>query len=260
MILDEITAYKRKKVEEEKQQLPMSLLLKQLEDIEAPKDFKKALKREKGLSIIAEVKKASPSKGIIREDFHPLEIADLYEENKVEAISVLTEDKFFQGSPQYLKEIRRSTSLPLLRKDFIIDPYQIYQSKFLGADAILLIAAILTGNQLIDFQKIAMKMGLYCLVEVHTQEELEKVLETEADIIGINNRNLKTFETTLDTTKELMAMIPKEKIIVSESGIHGRRDMEFLEEFGVDGVLIGEGLMRASSIGEKLRELRGEAV
>lgn len=260
MILDEITAYKRKKVEEEKQQLPMSLLLKQLKNIEAPKNFKKALKRETGLSIIAEVKKASPSKGIIREDFHPLEIVDLYEKNKVEAISVLTEDKFFQGSPQYLKEIRRNTSLPLLRKDFIIDSYQIYQSKFLGADAILLIAAILTGKQLIDFQKIAMKMGLYCLVEVHTQEEVKKVLETEADIIGINNRNLKTFETTLDTTKELMAMIPKEKIIISESGIHGRRDMEFLEELEVDGVLIGEGLMRASCIGEKLRELRGEAV
>lgn len=259
MILDKIVAYKRKKVEEEKQQLPIDLLLKQLKEIEAPQDFKKVLKKEKGLSIIAEVKKASPSKGVIREDFYPLEIANLYDENKVEAMSVLTEDKFFQGSPQYLKDIRSSTYLPLLRKDFIIDPYQIHQSKALGADAILLIAAILTQKQLIDFQKLAVKVGLYCLVEVHTQEELEVVLKTEADIIGINNRNLQTFETTLETTKELIKMIPRDKTVISESGIHGRRDMEYLEDLGVNGVLIGEGLMRASSIGEKLRELRGEA-
>ncbi|MBS4039818.1 MAG: indole-3-glycerol phosphate synthase TrpC [Flavobacteriales bacterium] len=258
MILDKIVAYKRKKIEVEKQQLPIDLLLKQLENIEEPRNFKKALKKEKGLSIIAEVKKASPSKGIIREDFRPLEIVNLYNENKVEAISVLTEDKFFLGSPQYLKDIKNSTYLPLLRKDFIIDSYQIYQTKALGADVILLIAAILTQKQLIDFQKLAVQVGLHCLVEVHTREELEVVLETEADIIGINNRNLQTFETTLETTRELIEMIPRDKIVISESGIHGRGDMKYLADLGVDGVLIGEGLMRASSIGEKLRELRGE--
>ncbi|MFT9496719.1 indole-3-glycerol phosphate synthase TrpC [Anaerosolibacter sp.] len=259
MILDEIVAYKKKRLEQEKLQTSMDILLRSLKDRKAAIDFKGALKKCGGLRIIAEVKKASPSKGIIREDFHPLAIAEQYEINKVQAISVLTEDKFFQGNVQYLQQIRENTLLPLLRKDFMIDPYQIYESKVLGADAILVIAAILTDKELVTFQRIAKEIGLYCLVEVHTQEELERVLGTEAEIIGINNRNLKTFETTLETTEKLMKMIPKGKIIISESGIHERKDMEFLEKLGIDGVLIGEGLMRAASIGEKLKELRGEA-
>lgn len=258
MILEEIVAYKRRKIQEEKQQLPMTSLQKQLKESPPSVSFKDAMKKPGKLKIIAEVKKASPSKGIIREDFHPLKIAKEYESNKVEAISVLTEDKYFSGSPDYLKEIRKETTLPLLRKDFIIDPYQIYQSRVLGADAILLIAAILTSQQLTDFQKLAEEIGLDCLVEVHTQEELEKVLKTEAEIIGINNRNLKTFETNLSTTEKLMKMMPKEKIVISESGIHHREDMFFLEELKVKGVLIGEALMKASSIKEKLQALRGE--
>lgn len=260
MILDEIVACKRKKLEEEKQQVSINYLLKGLKNYRPPKDFAGAMKKEGGLSIIAEVKKASPSKGIIRQDFHPLEIAEQYEINKVEAVSVLTEDKFFQGSPEYLHEISRKNSLPLLRKDFIIDPYQIYQSKLLGADVILLIAGILTSKQLAAFQNIAKEIGLYSLIEVHSLRELEMVLETEAKIIGINNRDLKTFKTSLETTEKLIKIIPKDKIVISESGIHERSDMVFLEGLGVDGVLIGEGLMRANSIGDKLRELRGETV
>ncbi|AOY75809.1 indole-3-glycerol phosphate synthase TrpC [Clostridium formicaceticum] len=257
MILDKIVDYKKKRVEEEKQQLPLGKLMEELSCIHPPRNFKKLLSKENQLAIIAEIKKASPSKGVIRENFDPVEIAVCYEESKVEAVSVLTEDKFFQGNNAYLKQVRSITSCPLLRKDFIIEDYQIYQSKLLGADAILLIAAILTKQQLVDFQKIAQEVGLYCLLEVHNAEELEKVLEAEGEIIGINNRNLKTFKTTLKTTEKLMTSIPKDKVIVSESGIHTRQDMKFLQALGVNAVLIGEGFMVADDIGKKIREFRG---
>ncbi|SES88976.1 indole-3-glycerol phosphate synthase [Natronincola peptidivorans] len=257
MILDKIVAYKKKKVAEEKEDLNISSILTEIQEVEVPRDFKKVLRQNSQLSIIAEIKKASPSKGVIKEDFDPVEMAVIYEKNKVEAISVLTEDKFFQGNNEYLRQVRKITTVPLLRKDFIIEEYQIYQSKLLGADAILLIAAILTKNQLIAFQKTAKEIRLACLVEVHSQQELEMVLETEAEIIGINNRNLNTFETNLKTTEKLIHAIPREKIIISESGIHHSGDMEFLQELGVNGVLIGEGLMKAASIEGKIQELRG---
>ena len=258
MILEKIIQQKRQVVEAEKKRIPLNMLLAQIDHKRNFLNFKEAIKNKKGLSIIAEVKKASPSKGIIREDFNPLEIAKEYEQCKVEAISVLTEEHFFQGNNQYLWEIRGQTNIPLLRKDFIIDPYQIYQSKVLGADGILLIVGALSSKELNLFQRIAKEINLQCLVEVHDQEELETALKLDADMIGINNRNLKTFETTLETTEKLMDKIPRGKIIVSESGIHSRRDMQTLEMLGVDGVLIGESLMGSSSIMEKLRELRGE--
>lgn len=257
MILDKIVDYKRKKLEEEKIITPFNKLVSQIEACNETRNFKKSIIENKDISIIAEVKKASPSKGIIREDFQPLAIAKEYEKNKVQAISVLTEDKFFQGKDEYLSQIKDITSVPILRKDFIIDPYQIYQARVLGADVILLIAAILTKKELMDFQSIAKEIGLQCLVEVHDEAELNIVLETEAEVIGINNRDLKTFKTTLETTEKLMSFIPKDRAVISESGINTRKDMEFLNNLGVQGVLIGESLMRAKSIDEKLRELRG---
>ncbi|PAB59498.1 indole-3-glycerol phosphate synthase TrpC [Anaeromicrobium sediminis] len=258
MILDKIVAYKKKKVDMEKKIFSLHKIISKIERCNETRDFKKSIKRKKELSIIAEIKKASPSKGIIREDFDPISIGKSYEKNKVEAISVLTEDKFFQGQDYYLSEIKKTTTIPLLRKDFIIDPYEIYQSKALGADAILLIVGILSKKELIHFQKIAKDIGLQCLVEVHDKFQLDMALDTQGEIIGINNRNLKTFKTNLETTEKLIEFIPKDKVIVSESGINTRDDMKFLKELGVDGVLIGESLMRAKSIGEKLISLRGE--
>jgi len=258
MILDEIICKKKKFIEIEKMVMPQKQLFSQIKDKRNPLDLKEAIKNKKGLSIIAEVKRASPSKGILREDFNPLEIAKIYQQSKVEAISVLTEEFFFQGSHKYLSQIREKTNIPLLRKDFIIDAYQIYQSKVLGADGILLIVAALDRKELDLFQRIAKDIGLQCLVEIHDQEELEIALEVGSEIIGINNRNLKTFETTLETTVKLIEKIPRGKTIISESGIHGREQIQYLESLGIDGVLVGEAFMRANSIEEKIRELRGE--
>lgn len=257
MILDKIVDYKRKKIQEEKSHTSLNEITKIIDCITGTRSFKKGISQENKLSIIAEIKKSSPSKGIIKEGFSPIEIAKNYEENQVEAISVLTEDKFFQGDNSYLEIVRDVTSVPLLRKDFIIDVYQIYQSKALGADAILLLAGILTKRQLIDFQRIAKEIGLDTLVEVHNKEELDMVLETDAEIIGINNRDLKTFTISLKTTEDLINFIPKNKLVISESGIHSREDIQYLQNLGVKAVLIGESLMRASSIGGKLKELRG---
>jgi len=257
MILDEIVAYKKKILEKEKKITSIDNIISQIEKSKMTRDFKESTSRQNELSIIAEVKKSSPSKGIIREDFNPLTIAKIYNKNEAAAISVLTEDKFFKGKNEYLSQIKNITSVPTLRKDFIIDPYQIFQSKALGADAVLLITAILSKNQLIDFQNIAGEIGLQCLVEVHDRFELETALDTGADIIGINNRDLKTFETDIRTTEKLIQFIPKDRTVISESGIKKRKDMKFLEDLGVDGVLIGECLMRSASIDEKFNELRG---
>ena len=257
MILNKIIKYKKEKIANEKSKMPFKTLIKGLCLTEPSRNFKESFTDNK-LSIIGEIKKASPSKGIIKEDFCPQQIAKLYDENKVDAISVLTEDKFFKGSNLYLKQVREITNLPILRKDFIIDSFQIYQSKILGADAILLISTILTKRQLIDFQKIAKILGLCCLVEVHNKEELDIVLGTDAEIIGINNRNLKDFTTDIKNTGDLIRFIPNDKIIISESGIRSKGDMDYLKLLAVSGVLIGESLMKAQCIGAKLKELRGE--
>ncbi|NLI58267.1 MAG: indole-3-glycerol phosphate synthase TrpC [Clostridium sp.] len=219
-------------------------------------DFYNALKKDKQISIIAEVKKASPSKGIIKEDFNPLEIAKKYSEEKVQAISVLTEKNFFLGDEDYLVKIRQNVALPILRKDFIIDLWQVYQSRCLGADAILLIVSILNDEELKKFQIVAEILGMQCLVEVHDREELERALESGAKIIGINNRNLKTFEVDLKTTEKLMNYIPHDRVVVSESGIKTQDDMRYLKDLGVNAVLIGETFMRADSINEKIKEFK----
>jgi len=203
------------------------------------------------------VKKASPSAGIIREDFNYLNIAKEYETGGASAISVLTDKEFFKGDLKYLSEIKKTINLPVLRKDFIIDPYQIYEAKAAGSDLILLIARILTKDQIDTFLALAHKLGMECLVEIHDNDELNTVLETEASIIGINNRNLDTFETNIETTLQLCHLIPDEKIVVSESGIKTRADVLKLEKAGIDAILIGETLMRSQNITQKIKELFG---
>lgn len=258
MILDTIVRYKEVRVNKQKEEHPISEIIKELETTELSRNFIGAFKKSKKISIIAEVKKASPSKGVIRENFNYLDIASIYEEKKVDAISVLTEDKFFLGKDDCLKDIKKITTIPILRKDFIIDEYQIYQSKALGADAVLLIASILDKKKLNDFYKTARNIEMECIVEVHDEKELQEVLEIDVKIIGINNRNLKTFETRLNTTEDLVKYIPNNKVIISESGIKTRDDIEYLQGIGVDGVLIGESLMKSNDIGKKISQLRGD--
>lgn len=213
------------------------------------RDFKGALKKEP-ISVIGEIKKASPSKGIIADDFDPEKIAKVYENSRIDAISVLTEEKFFLGNDRYIKMVKRVCSKPILRKDFIVDQYQIYETLALGADAILLIAAVL-GKRIKEFYEISKEIGLYPLVEVHDRNEVEIALKAGCDIIGINNRNLKTFEVNLRTTEELIKDIPKDIIVVSESGIRTPDDINYLRSLGVDAVLIGETFMRdLKGIGE----------
>jgi len=219
------------------------------------KSFYQALAKE-GLSIIGEVKKASPSKGIIAEDFPYLQIAKDYEVAGIDAISCLTEPKYFLGKDQYLQEIAQAVSVPMLRKDFLIDPYQIYQAKLLGAKAILLIVSLLGERELKEFLGIAGKLGLDALVECHDEEEIRCALSVGAEIIGVNNRNLKTFSVNMENSLSLRNLVSKGQLFVAESGMSKPEELRLLEEAGVDGVLIGESLMRAESKKEKLQELR----
>jgi indole-3-glycerol phosphate synthase len=259
-LLDKIVASKRGEVERNKKSLPLREIQKLLPDLRPPEDFKAAISRSgaiRGVSIriIAEIKKASPSKGVIREDFNPVEIARIYENNGASAISVLTEETYFQGSLNYLKAVRRVTKLPLLCKDFIIDPYQIYQARVSGADAVLLITAILEPGMLRDFINRAHDVSLAPVVEVHTARELKKALKAEAEIIGINNRNLNTFKTDVQTTVKLLPFIPDGIMVISESGFYTREDLARVQQGRINAFLIGEALMREKDIAKKLREL-----
>lgn len=257
MILDTIIAHKLKELKSQQNQVSLSSLKSKVTSLETTKDFLSAIAQPDSINLIAEVKKKSPSKGIIREDFDPVMIAKAYEEYGASAVSVLTDEHFFAGSLNYLSSIREVINLPLLRKDFTIDPYQIYQARVAGADAILLIVAALTPNQIKEYQEIADSLSLASLVEVHTEEELEIALDANAEIIGINNRDLHTFNTSLDTTFKLRESIPDGKVIVSESGIYTREDVESLRNVGVHAILVGESLMRSPDIGEKVQELIG---
>jgi indole-3-glycerol phosphate synthase len=208
--------------------------------------------------VIAEVKRSSPSKGRIREDFNPAEIAGVYEDHGASAISILTERKFFEGNAAYVPQIRRAVRLPLLRKDFIIDPYQISETRVLGADALLLIARLLEANELQDFIGLSTELGLAALVEVHDEGDVDKAVSSGARIVGINNRDLATFRTDLDVSIRLARRIPQGITVVSESGINSRGDVETLMSAGIHAVLVGESLMREQDIGKKLRELLGK--
>ena len=257
MILDTIIAHKQKELQIEAEQVPLATLKSKLANLPPTKDFRAAIAQSGNINLIAEVKKKSPSKGIIREDFDPIQIAETYAKNGAAAISVLTDVRFFDGRLDYLSSIRQVVDVPLLRKDFTIDPYHIYQARVAGADAILLIVAALTKDQLREFMDIAESLSLASLVEVHTDTELEIALDVEAEIIGINNRDLRTFHTDLATTFSLQEFLPTGKVVVSESGIYTRADVESLREAGVDAILVGESLMRSPDIGEQVRKLIG---
>ena len=258
MILDRILSNKRIEVDARKAQVSQGELERITREAPAPSDFASSVvRRPSSVKLIAEIKKASPTKGLIRPDFDPVAIAETYEKSGASAISVLTDEKYFQGHLDYLKAVKDAVSLPVLRKDFIIDPYQIYEARAAGADAILLIVAALSREELSEFMALSEKLGMASLVEVHTSEELDVALEVGAKIIGINNRNLQTFETKLETTLELAAKIPGDRVIVSESGIFTRTDVEKLMAAGVDAILVGESLMREPDPGVKVKELLG---
>lgn len=256
MILDDIVAHKKLEVDIQKSDAPLEVIRRDLSNVDAVRGFKTAISAPGTINLIAEIKKASPSRGVIRSDFDPEAIARIYEDNGAAAISVLTDSRFFQGDLSFLARVRSATSsIPILRKDFIIDEYQIYQSRLAGADAILLIAAILDLPTLTRFLSIASDVDLDCLVEVHTADELRLALDTDAPVIGINNRDLRTFETDIRTTGRLMQMMSKDRVVVSESGIFSEEDVEFLRGCGVNAMLVGESLMRSDDIGLKVRRL-----
>lgn len=257
MILDKIVACKRGEVDQRKIERPVSGLLKEIEICARPRSLAAALKSGTGINIIAEIKKASPSAGMIAGQIDPERVAIEYEMGGAAAISVLTDKVFFAGDINFLPLVRRSVSIPVLRKDFIIDPYQIYEARAFGADAVLLIAAILSQNEMKTFLDLVRELDMEALVEVHDEPELQQVLEAGAEIIGINNRNLKTFEVSLETTFALLGKIPEGKIVVSESGIKDRFDLGRLAKAGVRAVLVGEALMRASDRSQAVRELLG---
>ncbi len=258
MILDEIVAYKKEELAETKRGASLADQKKRAADAGPLRGFGAALTTTGGIKLIAEVKKASPSKGVIREDFDPVRIAATYQEAGATCLSVLTEKKYFQGSLESLGAIRRAVGLPLLRKDFIVDEYQIFEARAAGADAILLIAACLDRRQLEDYLGIAGNLGLDVLVESHTVKELDKTLHAGARIVGINNRDLMRFTVSLQTTFDLLRDIPDDRVVVSESGIQSRDDVVRLEKAGVDAVLVGESLMREKDMGKKVKELLGK--
>lgn len=259
MILDKIHQHKRQEVAAAKLATSAAELTARLADLEdQPRGFARALRAaaESGwTAVIAEVKKGSPSKGIIRTDFDPLEIAQCYQEHGATCLSVLTDERFFYGHLRFLNLIREQVSLPLLRKDFICDPYQITEARVAGADAILLIAAMLETGQLVDYAAAAGELNLDVLLEVHNEAELESALLTDCELIGINNRNLGTFVTDLAVTERLAPLIPSERLVVAESGIHQREDILRLSAAGASAFLVGESLMRESDIGAKLNLL-----
>ena len=257
LILDTIIAHKRKELAIEQAQVPLAKLEDQISNLPPTRDFRDAIadRDRDTVKLIAEVKKKSPSKGIIREDFHPVSIAETYVENGAAAISILTDRHFFAGELDYLCAIRDAVDVPLLRKDFTIDPYHIYQARVAGADAVLLIVAALTASQLRTFMEVAASLSLACLVEVHTPEELEIALAVDAQIIGINNRDLRTFHTDIATTFRLREAIPSDRVVVSESGIYSREDVLRLQEAGIHAMLVGESLMRSPDIGQQVRRL-----
>jgi indole-3-glycerol phosphate synthase len=258
MILDEIIAYKKEELAETKRRTPFADIKAKAQDAQPARGFMNALSGSGGVRLIAEVKKASPSRGVIREDFDPIEIAKIYEKAGASCISVLTEKKYFQGELGYLHTIRGAVALPLLRKDFIIDEYQIFEALTAGADAILLIAACLEKQQMSDYVGIAKQQGLDVLVESHTYKELDRALFAGAMLVGINNRDLMTFTVDLQRTLDLLKDIPEDRTVVSESGIATHEDVVRLQQAGVDAILVGESLMREKDIGKKVKELLGK--
>jgi indole-3-glycerol phosphate synthase len=261
-ILKKILRRKAEEISARSAQLSMRELSQRVEGADPARGFVEAIQRKIALgqaAVIAEIKKASPSKGLLRADFRPAEIAVSYERAGAACLSVLTDVDFFQGADAYLQQARAASALPVLRKDFTVDPWQVYESRALNADCILLIVAALDDTQLADLAGLAQHLGMDVLVEVHDAGELERALTLHTPLIGINNRNLRTFETRLETTLELLDRIPADRIVITESGIHAAADVARLRASGVHAFLVGETFMRANDPGAKLAELFGVA-
>ena len=257
-ILDKITAVKHQEVAAARKRKSLEAVRADAESRVLTRDFVGALRSKIAAgqsAVIAEIKKASPSKGVLRADFEPADIAQSYAEYGAACLSVLTDKDFFQGSSDYLRQARASCTLPVLRKDFMVDAYQIYESRAMGADAVLLIAACLSDGQMAEFEQIARSLDMAVLVEVHDAEELQRALKLKTPLIGINNRNLKTFEVSLDTTISMLADVPKDRLLITESGITTPADVLRMREAGVNAFLVGEAFMRANEPGEALAKL-----
>lgn len=251
-ILDKIIDNKVTEVEATKQNLSLKSVRDLAESAPPAKDFVGALRKDT-VALIAEVKKASPSKGVLIENFEPLTLARTYSENGASAISVLTDENFFQGKLTYLKEISEAVDIPTLRKDFIIDPYQVYEARMAGASAVLLIVAALEDSQLADLQNLIQELGMSALVEVHNEEELERAMAIEVPLIGVNNRDLKTFDVDLSTTERIAKLIPDTVTLVAESGLKSAVDIAHMGSIGAHAVLIGEGIVKADNIAQAVR-------
>ena len=263
-ILEQIVQTKRQEVAQRKESAPLEQLKETISTLGRPRNFFQAVthKPAKAVNVIAEVKKASPSAGVIRPDFDPVAIAKAYAAAGADALSILTDEKYFQGKLEYIHAVRDVVKLPVLRKDFIIDPWQVYESRAAGADAILLIAEILETGELIDLQILATELNMTCLIEVHDLENLMRVRDhvigfpmKRYSLLGINNRDLRTFKTDLGTTLRMAELVEDRNVLVSESGIHTRQDLAKLADAEIRAVLIGESLMRSDDIGAKVREL-----
>ena len=256
-ILRQIVSVKRDEISLARRRRDLLSLRRDAEQLGGQRDFVAALRRkiDGGAAVIAEIKKASPSKGVLREKFVPAAIAESYERHGAAALSVLTDVQFFQGALAFLEKARAASSLPALRKDFIVDPYQIYESRAFGADCILLIAAVLEEGLIRDLEALAFELGMAVLVEVHDRDELQCALRLRTPLLGINNRNLRTFEVTLDTTLGLLDEVPRERLLVTESGILANADVERMRKAGVHAFLVGEAFMRAPDPGMALAEL-----
>ena len=256
-ILDTIIASKRREIAGAKERTPVQELQRRLADAPPPRPFRAALERPGDVGVIAEVKKASPSAGVIRADFEPVSIAKVYVAHGAACLSVLTDEPFFQGHLEYLTAIRRAVDVPLLRKDFILDRYQLLEARAAGADAVLLIAEILPDPDLGHLLAECRLLGMEALVELHDADQMPRVLATGAELIGVNNRDLRTFATRLEHTLDLAPLVPVDRCLVSESGIRTRADLDRLRAAGVKAVLVGESLMRAPDIGAALTALIG---
>jgi indole-3-glycerol phosphate synthase len=257
-ILNKILAVKAQEVAAALSAKPLPVIRTEAEHVLPARDFVGAIRNKIAAgqaAVIAEIKKASPSKGVIREDFHPAEIAQSYAQHGAACLSVLTDEQFFQGSAEYLKQARAACELPVLRKDFMVSEYQIYQARAMGADAILLIASALSLKQMQTFEKLAHQLGMAVLVEVHDGKELEVALQLKTPLIGINNRNLRTFEVSLQTTLNLLEQIPSDRIVVTESGIFTAQDVKRMQDQQVHTFLVGEAFMRASEPGVELSKV-----